>query len=112
PARRVAQRGVRLLRRLRIHANAYAALFRAAHQCGRLRLANHFLTAHTDQLRKRRHSLPSFSAARRPNSCARKTSRALAGRADNTAREHTLTLKGLLRIRRNNQQETPYALQE
>src|SRR2546430_3547641 len=30
---------------------------------------------------------------------ARKTSRALAGRADNTARERTLALKGLLRIR-------------
>ena len=37
---------------------------------------------------------------------------ALARRADNTARERALLLKGLLRIRRYNQQETPYALQE
>src|SRR5207247_1357886 len=37
---------------------------------------------------------------------------ALAKCADNTARECALLLKGLLRIRRYNQQETPYALQE
>src|SRR5215469_14837657 len=43
---------------------------------------------------------------------ARNMSRALAGRADKTARERALLLKGLLRIRRYNQQETPYALQE
>src|SRR5215470_10973341 len=43
---------------------------------------------------------------------ARRTSRTLAGRADKTTRECAQMLKGLLRIRRNNQQETPYALQE
>ena len=37
---------------------------------------------------------------------------ALARRAHKNARERTKVLKGLLRIRRNNQQETPYALQE
>jgi len=37
---------------------------------------------------------------------------ALARRANKNAREHTSVLKGLLRIRRYNQQETPYALQE
>src|SRR5947207_10505389 len=37
---------------------------------------------------------------------------ALARRTDKTARERALLLKGLLRIRRYNQQETPYALQE
>src|SRR5579862_55161 len=37
---------------------------------------------------------------------------ALARRANKNAREHMSVLKGLLRIRRNNQQETPYALQE
>src|SRR5208283_573354 len=37
---------------------------------------------------------------------------ALARRADKNARERTPVLKGLLRIRRYNQQETPYALQE
>src|ERR1700737_1517856 len=33
-------------------------------------------------------------------------------RANSVRGEHTLVLKGLLRIRRNNQQETPYALQK
>jgi hypothetical protein len=33
-------------------------------------------------------------------------------RAHKIAREHTAVLKGLLRIRRNNQQGTPYALQK
>src|SRR5215467_11574496 len=42
----------------------------------------------------------------------RAPSRALAGRADKNARERSYLLKGLLRIRRYNQQETPYALQE
>lgn len=37
---------------------------------------------------------------------------ALAKRARKNAREHTSVLKGLLRIRRYNQQETPYALQK
>src|SRR5579859_6508917 len=37
---------------------------------------------------------------------------ALARRASTNAREHTSVLKGLLRIRRYNQQETPYALQK
>src|SRR5215469_12837606 len=48
----------------------------------------------------------------RGQTLARRTSRTLAGRADKTTRECAQMLKGLLRIRRNNQQETPYALQE
>jgi hypothetical protein len=39
-------------------------------------------------------------------------SAALARRADKNARERSPVLKGLLRIRRYDQQETPYALQE
>src|SRR5215471_10622261 len=54
---------------------------------------------------------PLFSATPRPNSCSQNFA-AFARRADKSAREHAQMLKGLLRIRRNNQQETPYALQE
>jgi len=43
---------------------------------------------------------------------AKKFSAALAWRTNKNAREHTSVLKGLLRIRRYNQQETPYALQK
>src|SRR5580693_3332814 len=43
---------------------------------------------------------------------ARKNFAAPAMRADKSARERSPMLKGLLRIRRYNQQETPYALQE
>ena len=54
----------------------------------------------------------------RRNFCPRASQRrnakgaAPAARADKNARERTAWLKGLLRIRRYNQQETPYALQE
>src|SRR5205823_8622792 len=54
---------------------------------------------------------PLFSATPRPKSRAQNRV-ALARRTDKTARERALLLKGLLRIRRYNQQETPYALQE
>src|SRR5215510_14171234 len=54
---------------------------------------------------------PLFSATPRPNSCSQNFA-AFARRADKSAREHAQMLKGLLRIRRNNQQETPYAFQE
>src|SRR2546429_392440 len=87
-----------LLGRLRVHADAHAALLRAARQRGQLRFARDRFTAHAYQLRKRRHSLPSFghTAAR----LSRATLRAPARRADKTARERALLLKGLLRIRR------------
>src|SRR6202171_4334594 len=60
-ARHVAQRGVRFLRRLRVHANAHAPLLRAARQRGRLRLHPDRFTSHSYQLRKRRHSRPSIA---------------------------------------------------
>src|SRR6202158_1462813 len=47
-----------------------------------------------------------------PLPCAAAERPALARRADKNARERSPVLKGLLRIRRYNQQETPYALQE
>src|SRR5580693_183035 len=48
----------------------------------------------------------------RPTKLRAKFPVALARRANKNAREHTSVLKGLLRIRRYNQQETPYALQK
>src|SRR5580693_8135002 len=50
--------------------------------------------------------------SQRPTKLRAKFPVALARRAYKNAREHTSVLKGLLRIRRYNQQETPYALQE
>src|SRR6267154_3340300 len=46
-ARHFAQRRVRFLRRLRVHANAYTALLRAARQRGRLRLHPDRFTSHS-----------------------------------------------------------------
>src|SRR6266481_1451292 len=60
-ARHFAQRRVRFLGRLRVHANAHAALLRAAHQRRRLRLHPDRFTSHSYQLRKRRHSRPSIA---------------------------------------------------
>src|SRR5258707_12609689 len=60
-ASHLAQRGVRFLRRLRVYADAYAALFRAAHQRGRFGLRGDSFSSHPDKLRKRRHSRSSFS---------------------------------------------------
>src|ERR1700674_5193175 len=59
-ARYFAQRRVRFLRRLRVHANAHAPLLRAARQRRRLRLHPDRFTSHSYQLRKRRHSRPSI----------------------------------------------------
>src|SRR5712664_745938 len=103
-ARHLAQRRVRFLRRLRVHANAHAPLLRTARQRGRLRLHPDRFTSHSYQLRKRRHSRPSI--ARVIFRGSRKA------RTQKMARERNPVLKGLLRIRRYNQQETPYALQE
>src|SRR5712692_5020978 len=63
-ARHFAQRRVRFLRRLRVHANAHSTLLRAARQRRRLRLHPDRFTSHSYQLRKRRHSRPSFSCGR------------------------------------------------
>src|SRR5713101_5210177 len=54
---------------------------------------------------------PLFRVATPRPAVARKVLQLSRG-AHTIARELTLLLKGLLRIRRNNQQETPYALQE
>src|SRR5260370_3932499 len=56
-----AQRRVRFLRRLRVHANAYTALLRTARQRRRLRLHPDRFTSHPYQLRKRRHSRSSIA---------------------------------------------------
>src|SRR6266478_10224 len=61
-ARHFAQRRVRFLRGLRVHTNAHPPLFRAARQRRRLRLHPDRFTSHSYQLRKRRHSRPSFSS--------------------------------------------------
>ena len=135
-----AQRRVRLLRRLRINADAYAALFRTTRQCWRFCLGANSFAPHSDQLRKCRHSLPSFGLPRRfpawslgchpeTSTLLRRSRRILTvpsgssgpanARTDFYAarfarrqlqRAHT-TLKGELRIRRD-QQETPHAPQE
>src|SRR5882762_5756169 len=60
-ARHLAQCRVRLLRRLRVHANAHAAFLRTACQRRRLRLHPDRFTSHSYQLRKRRHSRPSIA---------------------------------------------------
>src|SRR5258707_14481163 len=60
-ASHLAQRGVRFLRRLRVYADAYAALFRATHQRRRFGLRGDSFSSHPDKLRKRRHSRSSFS---------------------------------------------------
>src|SRR5262249_12120182 len=78
-----AERGVRFLRRLRVDADADSALFRAAHQRGRLRLGDDALASHTYQLRKCRHSLPSFLRTQMRPAIARTISIALALRAQN-----------------------------
>src|SRR5487761_12037 len=57
-ARDLAQSRVRLLRRLRVHADANSALLRAALERGRLRLGPQLLAAMSNQLRKRRHYSP------------------------------------------------------
>src|SRR5215472_7472124 len=63
----LAQSGVRLFRRLGVHANAHAALFRAAHQRGGLGLGDDSFSTHPDKLRKRRHSISSLrNLFRRP----------------------------------------------
>src|SRR5437879_9483013 len=101
-ARHFAQCRVRFLRRLCVHANAHAALLRAARQRGRLRLHPDRFTSHPYQLRKRRHSRPSI---------AQEFSLLPQG-THTKSRERSPVPKGLLRIRRYHQQETPYALQE
>src|SRR5690242_1561791 len=55
---------------------------------------------------------PLFRPATPAAGCRAQNFAAPAWRADKIARERTFVLKGLLRIRRYNQQETPYALQE
>ena len=64
-ARHFAQRRVRLLGRLRVHANAHAALFRTALQRRTLRLHPNLLASVSNQLRKRRHVSPSIQHALR-----------------------------------------------
>src|SRR5467141_2420136 len=56
--------------------------------------------------------VPLFRAATKRPTIARMIFAAPARRAHKMARERNPVLKGLLRIRRYNQQETPYALQE
>src|SRR5665213_1213939 len=58
-ARNFSQRGIGLLRRLRVDANAYAALFRTSLQRGRLRLCPDLIAPGSYQLCKRRHGSPS-----------------------------------------------------
>src|SRR5204863_6884221 len=84
----LAESGVRLLRRLRVDADAHTALFRAAHQRRRLRLGGDALAAHSYQLRKCRHSLSSlFADTNSARECTR-VSTALASRAQKSARAH------------------------
>src|SRR5258708_24317813 len=59
--RHFAQCRVRFLRRLRVHANAHAALLRTSRQRRRLRLHPDRFTSHPYQLRKRRHSRSSIA---------------------------------------------------
>src|SRR5215469_7805397 len=54
-----AQSGIGLLRRLRVYANANAALFRASLQRGRLRFGANLFASGSYELRKRRHGSPS-----------------------------------------------------
>jgi len=112
------QRGIRFLRCLRVHANAHAPLFRTAHQRGRFGLAPDAFSTHAYKLRKRRHSRSSFSfgSSRKIVMRGHRIKRAdtfcgLLRCARTNTQEHTTMLKGLLRIRRD-QQETPHALQE
>src|SRR5208282_5560018 len=116
--RHFAERGVRLLRGLRIYANAHAALFGAAHERGRLGLGQNRFSSHAYKLRKRRHSRSSFSLGSPrenipgspPRFARRHRLQALTLRAHKNARAHTNAERSL-RIRRD-QQETPHRLQE
>ena len=85
--RHFAQRGVRLLRCLRVNANAHAALLRAAHQRGRFRLGDDSFTAHSYKLRKRRHSRPSIARVILRGS--RMARRQIGARAHNSAERST-----------------------
>src|SRR2546425_814942 len=60
-ARHFPQRRIWFLRRLCVHANAHTPLLRAARERGRLRLHPDRFTAHSYELRKRRHSRPSIA---------------------------------------------------
>src|SRR5712692_5872016 len=86
-ARHFAQRRVRLLRRLRVHANAHAALLRTSRQRRRLRLHPDRFTSHSYQLRKRRHSRPSI--ARRVFRGSRKARTQNGARAQSSAERST-----------------------
>src|SRR4051812_286539 len=74
-ARDLAQRRVRLLRRLGEHANADAALLRAVLQRGALRLADDLLAPGADELTDSRHNRQSRKCGLRMPECGTGTAR-------------------------------------